>query len=350
MPNNTPFLRNLWYYALPGKQLKRNQTIAKVILGEPIVFGRTQTGKIFALRDLCPHRAVPLSCGRFDGTEIECRYHGWRFDEAGVCQAIPSLLDDQKLDLSKFRVKRYAVEEVQGNIWVYMSSLDQLDPPPPKTEIPIIPYFEGQTYQLVDSVRFKCDFDQAVMGLLDPAHALYVHRNWWWQGSQAPQAVTYRFVPSPLGFTMARHKIAQVPRITQLFVGKEPEDEITFQLPGVRIEKITTSKHQVCNMTVITPISETEAEITFVIYWTIPFVGLIKPFLQPLIKQFLNQDGYVLSQQQLALQYNPKMMLIKDADTQARWYYQLKAEFAEAIAAGRPFENPVKEAVLRLQC
>ena len=80
------FLRNIWYYALPGKQLKVGQMFAKQLLGEPIVFGRTYSGEVFALRDICPHRAVPLSCGRFNGTEIECAYHGWRFDGAGVRQ------------------------------------------------------------------------------------------------------------------------------------------------------------------------------------------------------------------------------------------------------------------------
>jgi hypothetical protein len=40
-------------------------------------------------------------------------------------------------------------------------------------------------------------------------------------------------------------------------------------------------------------------------------------------------------------------MLIKDADTQARWYYQLKAEFARAMSENRPFQNPVKSQVIR---
>lgn len=40
-------------------------------------------------------------------------------------------------------------------------------------------------------------------------------------------------------------------------------------------------------------------------------------------------------------------MLVKDADVQARWYYQLKAEFAYAMAEGRPFSKPVQEQVLR---
>ena len=57
--------------------------LAKTLLGEPILIGRDAAGAPFALRDLCPHRGVPLSCGSFDGKEVECCYHGWRFATDG---------------------------------------------------------------------------------------------------------------------------------------------------------------------------------------------------------------------------------------------------------------------------
>lgn len=40
-------------------------------------------------------------------------------------------------------------------------------------------------------------------------------------------------------------------------------------------------------------------------------------------------------------------MLVNDADTQARWYYRLKRDWARARADGRPFVNPVPETTLR---
>src|ERR1700729_1203759 len=86
------FLRNLWYYALPSASLKRGQMKPKLLLNEPILFGRDNAGKAFALRDICPHRAMPLSFGRFDGREVECCYHGWRFNGEGACTHIPALI------------------------------------------------------------------------------------------------------------------------------------------------------------------------------------------------------------------------------------------------------------------
>src|SRR3954466_16177691 len=90
--NGAAPLREAWYYALPGHRLKRGAMLAKTLLGEPLLIGRDAAGVPFALRDLCPHRGVPLSCGRFDGREVECCYHGWRFATDGRCTAIPSLV------------------------------------------------------------------------------------------------------------------------------------------------------------------------------------------------------------------------------------------------------------------
>ena len=45
---------------------------------------------------------MPLSFGWFDGQQVECCYHGWRFDaHTGQCQLIPSLTADQKLRVDR---------------------------------------------------------------------------------------------------------------------------------------------------------------------------------------------------------------------------------------------------------
>lgn len=344
--NQNFFLRNIWYYALPGHQLKLGAMVAKTLLGEPVLLGRSRTGEVFALRDICPHRAVPLTYGRFDGQEVECCYHGWRFDTTGRCTVIPSLVEEQNLDLSRFRVKQYQVREVQGNIWIYMAANDKAALGEPDMEIPLVPYFGEQSYQMVETVRLPCFVDHAVVGLMDPAHGPYVHRAWWWRLSRSLFEEVKLFGPTPYGFAMRRHKLLKQSFAYRL-LGGQPEVEIVFRLPSVRIEFISTGHHTVCNLTTVTPISATETEINTTFYWTVPWLTVLKPFLRPFARAFLNQDCAVVAKQQTGLKYDPTLMLIKDADTQARWYYQLKAEFARAIAEGRPFSNPVQEQVLR---
>ncbi len=169
--NSAAPLREMWYFALPGRRLKPGGMLAKTLLGEKLLLARGRDGKVFALRDICPHRGIPLSYGRFDGCEIECCYHGWRFDAAGCCTAIPSLLPDQEFDLGRIRAKSYRALEVQGNIWIYFGEAPEAAPP-----VPVLPDIGERSADLFESVSFPCPIDHAVVGLMDPAHGPFMHR------------------------------------------------------------------------------------------------------------------------------------------------------------------------------
>src|SRR6185295_13526680 len=118
------FLADIWYFAALASDLKPGKLQRYGILGEPVLLGRDGDGKAYALRDICPHRAAPLSAGRphreADGTQsVECPYHGWRFGtQSGVCQAIPSLVDGQTFVPA--RVRRYPVAESQGMVFIWI--------------------------------------------------------------------------------------------------------------------------------------------------------------------------------------------------------------------------------------
>ena len=343
--NDNTFLRNVWYYALPSHRLKPGQMMARTYLGQPVLLARTCSGKVFALHDICPHRAIPLSCGWFDGQEVQCCYQGWRFNSTGRCTEIPSLMADQEMELSRFDVPHYPVQEIQGNIWVYIPESDTSQAKPPQFDIPRIPGFADQPPNLVETIRFPCFIDYAVVGLMGPAHSPYVHRAWWWRSGDLHDEIKW-FDPSAYGFTMRRHKMADMGRIYWL-LGGAPEAEIRFHLPSIRIEENATARHRVCNLTAVTPISETETDVTFAFYWTLPWGWMLKPIMRYLVRAFLGQDREVVGQQQIGLKHNPILRFIKDSDTPARWYYQLKREYAQAMAEEREFVNPVKSELLR---
>ena len=69
------FLRDLWYMPALASSLAPGQMRREMLLGEPVVLGRLKSGEIFALRDICPHRGVPLSAGRIlaEGTVAQLR-------------------------------------------------------------------------------------------------------------------------------------------------------------------------------------------------------------------------------------------------------------------------------------
>jgi len=335
-------LREAWYYAAPGRMVGPGRLIARTMLGEPLVIGRDRAGVVFALRDICPHRGMPLSFGSFDGSEVECCYHGWRFATDGHCTAIPSLVEGQAFDLARILVARYAAREVQGNIWVFFGSDPDAAP-----DIPVLDGFaESAAPQLVETMRFEVAIDHAVVGLMDPAHGPFVHGAWWWRSRRSVHAKEKAFAASPWGFSMSRHAPSSNSRAYRL-LGGSPETEIAFRLPSVRIEQIRAGRYAVANLTALTPIDDKTTEVNHCTYWTAPWLSLLKPVLRPYVRAFLRQDRDIMRRQQQGLRLAPLLALIDDADTQARWYYRLKEEYRRARAEGRPFANPVAPRTLR---
>lgn len=347
------FLRDIWYFAMPAESIERGAMTRKVLLGEPVLIGRTQDGEAFGLRDICPHRGVPLSAGTLlDSTDsgcgeptVECPYHGWKFRADGRCAEIPSLVPDQDMDVSRIRVRRYPVREIQGNIWIYMSDEKRADLPPTH-EPPVMPDFDGRAPNIRETMNFSCHVDHAIVGLMDPAHGPYVHRSWWWRSKKSIHEKAKAFAPSPLGFAMVEHEPSSN-SLAYKILGGTPTTEIAFRLPGIRIERIKAGRHRLVGLTSVTPIDEKTTEITQSFYWTIPFLSIFKPIVRRFMRSFLGQDRDMVNLQQEGLRFDPRLMLINDADVQAKWYQRLKSEWAEAVEQGRPFENPVKPATLR---
>ncbi len=337
--HNTP-LRDVWYLATGSEMLAPGRLVAKTMLGEPILLGRDSHGQAFALRDICPHRGYPLSVGPFDGQEVTCPYHGWRFDTAGRCTAIPAVIEEQQPGPGKIKVRAYPVREQQGNIWVFFGEDESVAPP--------IPAIEGlpdhARPKLREVVILEGGIDDAVVGLMDPAHGPYIHRSWFWRTGRATKLKKKQFVPSPWGFTMARHPPSQ--SRAYLLLGGSPTTEITFRLPCIRWEHITAGNHVMCHFTTLTPISTNRTEITHSIYWTQSWLTPLRPLLRPFVKTFLKQDCDAMTTQQIGLAHAPPLLLLGDPDAQARWYHRLKLEFERAKAQRRAFENPIKARIL----
>src|SRR5207249_12144176 len=120
------FLTDVWYFAALSRDLRRGALKRYEIIGEPVMLGRDPDGRVIALRDVCPHRAAPLSAGRFaretsGAVSVACPYHGWRFGADGRCLAIPSLTD-KTFEIGRIRLRRFHVAESQGMVFVWMPS------------------------------------------------------------------------------------------------------------------------------------------------------------------------------------------------------------------------------------
>ncbi len=338
-------LRDLWYLAALSRDVRRGRLRREMLLGEPVLVGRSRSGEAFALRDICPHRGVPLSAGRLlkDGT-VECPYHGWQFRPDGVCNAIPSLVEGQDIDPTRIRVRSYPLREQDGLIWIYMPAPGR-ETVVPRNGPPRVPMQNVKAPGYVDRQMFPCDIDHAVIGLMDPAHGPYVHSHWWWR--RTPRSKSKHFAPLPTGFVMSRH--APTKPVYKL-LGSEVSTEITFELPSTRFENIRGSilgaTFDVVLLTCCTPREEDRTEVIQTVFWP-TWLCFIKPFFIALGKTFLGDDRRIVELQREGLRFNPRLMLIQDSDMPAIWYHRLKKAWADSVRTGAPFVNPVTETTLR---
>lgn len=129
----------------------------------PVVLFRAGR-EIAALQDRCPHRLVELSKGKVVGGEIECPYHGWRFNAAGACTAIPGLTGA----IPGYRVPRLRAVEKDGVVFLAKGE--------PAGE-PYLHCAEGQRIilRLVRSSTRSTLVDTAE-NILDATHTHFTHK------------------------------------------------------------------------------------------------------------------------------------------------------------------------------
>ena len=338
------FVKDIWYFAGLLSDIQDGGTRAFSLAGEPIVLAR-ESDNIFALRDICPHRAVPLSAGCVKSGTVECPYHGGRFGlEDGLCKEIPALPQDSDMEVERIGVRTYPIRQAGPLIWIYLRSdpKDISSPPiePPEFDLP------RARATLDDEVELACHIDHAVIGLMDPAHGPYVHRQWWWRSEKSIHEKAKAFEPRDLGFAMVAHTPSSNSFAYKLLGGK-PVTEITFQLPSIRTEEITIGKRKVLSFTALTPLDENKTAIRQLFFTDHPTFRILSPFLGGFARAFLRQDSDMVDLQQKGLKHEPRLMLVEDADTQAKWYYALKKAWAKSNSTGETFTNPVKARILR---
>lgn len=345
-------LTDMWYFAATSAELKPGQQFRREILGEPVLLGRTHAGKAFALRDICPHRAVPLSAGRQVDTDgaptVECPYHGWRFGVGdGVCRHMPSLVPDQTYEAERIRVRNFPTHEGSGAVFIFVAAdaraTEASIPPPEFGALPEKPKF-------VVTRIFNATMDNAVVGLMDPAHVPFVHSQWWWRPPSAGFRIKEKqFAPRHRGWEIVRHAPSGNSLLYRAAFGEDVTTEIVFDLPGYRWEVVENGKGaRFVTLTCLTPQNEKSTRITQLTYWSgAPLLNLTLPFAPGMAREFLDQDGRMVDLQNEGLKYTSKMMMIDDIDVQAKWYHRLKKEWAASRAEGRAFANPIEPVTLR---
>jgi phenylpropionate dioxygenase-like ring-hydroxylating dioxygenase large terminal subunit len=167
--------RNYWYPVLAEWRVGRKPKAVRV-LGEDIVLFRDRGGKLYALRDRCPHRGARLSQGKclYPGTgTISCPYHGWTFSgETGSCVA--KLMEGPDASMRDAAVKSYPVCALRGAIWLFVGDVEA---PPLETEVPDCLTARADWHGFSSWRTYRCNWRIMKDNLCHDMHAPFVHRN-----------------------------------------------------------------------------------------------------------------------------------------------------------------------------
>ena len=283
-----------WYVACTSKALKR-VPIRRRVLGIPLVLFRAEDGTAGALMDRCPHRNVPLSEGRVVGSNLQCPYHGWEFDGAGVCRKVPGLVTEPE---AKGRnAPAYAVVEQDGFVWVWAEADDEPDETPYK-----LPVGDGRGYTIVRRVvEFPGSLHATLENALDVPHTAFLHRGLF-RGNAAPNDIRCIVTRDGDGVQAEYLDEPRPPGLAARILS--PSGGVVthydrFKLPSIgEVEYRLGSESHFTAISLCTPISDFSTRVFAVVAFKLPLPGwLVAPFIGPVAMRVFRQDVRILELQ-----------------------------------------------------
>lgn len=291
-------LPDAWFIACRARELKAGKPMPFTLQGTPLVLFRTVEGRPAALLDRCPHRNVPLSLGRVTKEgQLECAYHGWRFDGSGACRAVPGLVTEQDVALKSRAAESYPAEESDGFIWVYSTP-----GPKPSTGPFRFPHLDDDRYSTVRrDFTVTSTMHAVIENTLDVPHTAFLHGGLFrtaekkneievvvrrhathaeaeYLGEPAPKGLAGRLL-APQGGVVTHFDRFLLPSIAQ----------VEYRL-GEKSHLVTTSA--------MTPLDDYLTRVWAVVTFRLPIPHfLVRPFITPVAERIFQQDAVILRAQ-----------------------------------------------------
>lgn len=185
-------LSQFWY---PVARVEDVSTVPQqvMLLDIRLALYQIESGKIYLVRDLCPHRGVPLSKGWVEGEEIICPYHGLRYDGSGQCTKIPAQPELTHIS-SRFSLRQFPIQIRYGLVWTSLTGDDST------FNCPILETWDDADHQsiLPPFVDIKGSSGRQLEGFIDVAHFAWVHHQAFADRNN-PVVPTYSAVRTPYG-------------------------------------------------------------------------------------------------------------------------------------------------------
>jgi vanillate O-demethylase monooxygenase subunit len=161
-------LRNQWYCAAFGHELKTGAPLGRILMNEAVAIYRTSDGTPVAFEDRCCHRRAPLSKGKVEGDNLRCGYHGFLYDAKGKVVWAPG---QDRLPPGA-EVRSFPIVEKHGWIWIWMGDPALADP----AKAPNYDKYDDPSWASYDQlITMKSNYFLVVENLLDLSHLPFLH-------------------------------------------------------------------------------------------------------------------------------------------------------------------------------
>ncbi len=264
-----------------------------MVMGKNVVLYRTSDGSPAALEDRCAHRNSPLSDGKVCTDDLQCPYHGWRYDKQGNISHIPSIPKKETINSG---IPAYQCIEKQLYIWICLS-------PNPATSLPQT-LFEPEDSGW-SSFRMKTCFPASVEAclenFLDCPHATHVHKGWFRTHRNKKVRATISTLSDG-----AEVEYFEEPReksiVWSLLAPNRSNMKHTDRFIAPATSKVdyrfSNGMHYVITSS-CTPVDNIHTDVYTVISFKTGFFGwLVKLYFKPLSLLIIKQDVEILKQQQ----------------------------------------------------
>jgi phenylpropionate dioxygenase-like ring-hydroxylating dioxygenase large terminal subunit len=169
-----------WYPVSPIEDLDPQRPTPVTILGLRFVIWKPKSSETYRVFiDQCPHRLAPLSEGRIDDKtgNLMCSYHGWQFDEQGICTHIPQAENPELVSKNQQNLCAVTLPTRQENdlLWVWPDAKSAAQAA--TTPLPLSPQVDANKGFVWSSfVRdLEYDWQTLVENVADPSHVPFAH-------------------------------------------------------------------------------------------------------------------------------------------------------------------------------
>ena len=161
-------IRDRWYPILEASKLGR-RPVGLTRLGERLVAWRDASGAPVVSPGFCPHRGADLGQGRVREGQLECPWHGFRFEAGGRCTRMPCEGTGAAIPKA-MRLEPIPAREAFGLVWLWWGER--------REALPEIPFFdEGRDPRGTAQASYVLPYhySRMVETNLDIHHTPFVH-------------------------------------------------------------------------------------------------------------------------------------------------------------------------------